>query len=194
MYILFQLKIYRVVVVIFHDIEKWYKIWRKTDLLLGKWHEEFDKFSPEHSKVSKLELWWNPFVQRRKCMSLKFTEKLCVMKMKNDTKIEEELTSCFKIDIRNFTNFHPSTRKSKKIVFYLAPCDQSIYCLSCKSTEELSFMTLKSYANFEEKLTCGLKILWFDKFLPGHLKVSKLRLWWDPFVQNRKGMCHDSEE
>ena len=43
--------------VIFHDIEKWYKIWRKTDLLLGKWHEEFCKFSPEHSKVSKLELW-----------------------------------------------------------------------------------------------------------------------------------------
>ena len=26
-----------------------------------------------------------------------------------------------------------------------------------KSTEELSFMTLKSDAKFEEKLTCGLK-------------------------------------
>ena len=43
-------------------------------------------------------------------MSLKSTEKLCVMKMKNDTKIEEELTCCFKIDM-NFTNFDPSTRK-----------------------------------------------------------------------------------
>ena len=53
-YILFQLKKYRGV--IFHDTEEWCKIWRKTDLLLGKWHEEFDKFSPEHSKVSKLEL------------------------------------------------------------------------------------------------------------------------------------------
>ena len=89
-------------------------------------------------------------------MSLKFTEKLCVMKMKNDTKIEEELTCFFKTDIRNFTNFHPSTRKSKKILFYLAPCDQSIYSLSYKSTEKLSFMTLKSSANFEEKLTYGL--------------------------------------
>ena len=26
-----------------------------------------------------------------------------------------------------------------------------------KSTEELSFMTLKSDANFQEKLTCGLE-------------------------------------
>ena len=51
-YILFQLKKYKGV--IFQDIEEWYKIWRKVDLLLGKWHDEFGKFSPEHSKVSKL--------------------------------------------------------------------------------------------------------------------------------------------
>ena len=50
-------------------------------------------------------------------MTLKFTEELCVMKMKNDTKIEEELTCRFKIDMRNFTNFDPNTQKSKKIVF-----------------------------------------------------------------------------
>ena len=49
-------------------------------------------------------------------MSLKFTEKLCVMTMKNDTKIEEELTSRFKIDMMNFTNFDPSTQKSKIFV------------------------------------------------------------------------------
>ena len=53
-YILFELKKYRGV--IFHETEEWCKIWRKTGLLLGKWHEEFGKFSPEHSKVSKLEL------------------------------------------------------------------------------------------------------------------------------------------
>ena len=50
-------------------------------------------------------------------MSLKFTEKLCVMTMKNDAKIEEELTCNFKIDMSNFTNFAPSTQKSKTIVF-----------------------------------------------------------------------------
>ena len=78
-YILFELKKYRGV--IFYDIEEWCKIWRKTDLLLGKWHEEFDKFSPEHSKVSKLELLIGSF-----CMTLKFTEELCVTTMKNNVK------------------------------------------------------------------------------------------------------------
>ena len=34
-------------------------------------------------------------------MSLKSTEELCVMTMKNDVKFEEELTCQFKIDMRN---------------------------------------------------------------------------------------------
>ena len=47
-------------------------------------------------------------------MSLKFTGELSVITMNNDAKIEEELTCQFKIDIRNLTNFDPSTRKSQK--------------------------------------------------------------------------------
>ena len=112
-YLMFDLKKYRGV--IFHDTEEWCKIWRKTDLLLGKWHEEFGKFSPEHLKVSKLGLWWDPFVQRRKGMTLKFAEKLCVMTMKYNAKFEEELTCHFKTDIKNLTNFDSSTWKLKKI-------------------------------------------------------------------------------
>ena len=46
--------------------------------------------------------------------SRKFTEELCVMTMKNDAKFEEELTFHFKTDMRNLTNFDPSTRKSQK--------------------------------------------------------------------------------
>ena len=49
-----------------------------------------------------------------KCTSLNFTCELCVMAMKNDAKIEEELTRQFKIDMRNLTNFDPSTWKSQK--------------------------------------------------------------------------------
>ena len=45
-------------------------------------------------------------------MSLKFTEKLCVMTIKNDAQFEEELTCRFKIDMRNLSDFDPSTRKS----------------------------------------------------------------------------------
>ena len=42
-------------------------------------------------------------------MILKSTEELCVMKMKNDAKFEEELTCYFNIDMRNLMNFDPST-------------------------------------------------------------------------------------
>ena len=44
-------------------------------------------------------------------MGLKFTGELCVMTMKKHAKFEKELTS-FKTDMRNLTNFDPSTRKT----------------------------------------------------------------------------------
>ena len=48
-------------------------------------------------------------------MTLKFTEELYVVTMKNNAKFEEELTFHFKTDMRNLTNFDSSTQKSKKI-------------------------------------------------------------------------------
>ena len=47
-------------------------------------------------------------------MSLKFIGGLCIMTMRNDAKIEEGLTCQFKMDMRNLTNFDPSTQKSQK--------------------------------------------------------------------------------
>ena len=51
-YILIELKKYRRV--ISHDNEWCCKIWWGIDLSFQNWHEEFDKFRPEHSKVSKM--------------------------------------------------------------------------------------------------------------------------------------------
>ena len=47
-------------------------------------------------------------------MSCKFTEKLCIMTMKNDAKFEDELICHFKIGMKNLTNFDLRTRKSQK--------------------------------------------------------------------------------
>ena len=47
-------------------------------------------------------------------MNLKLTGELSVMTMKNDAKLEEELTCSFKIDLRTLMNFNPSTQKSQK--------------------------------------------------------------------------------
>ena len=59
-------------------------------------------------------------------MSLKFTGELFVMTMKNDAKLEEELTRRFITDMRNLTNIDPSTQKSRKFVLKWALFDQSI--------------------------------------------------------------------
>ena len=47
-------------------------------------------------------------------MSLKLTQELYVMTIKNDARFAEQLTYGFKIDLRNLLNFDPSTRKSQK--------------------------------------------------------------------------------
>ena len=36
------------------------------------------------------------------------------MTMKKDAKLEEEMTGCFKIELRTLMNFNPSTQKSQK--------------------------------------------------------------------------------
>ena len=84
-YMLFELQKYRGVT--FHDAEEICKFWRKTDLWFEKRLEKFVKFSPEHFKMSKLGLWWDPFVQSRKGMTLKFAEELCIMTMKNNANL-----------------------------------------------------------------------------------------------------------
>ena len=63
-------------------------------------------------------------------MKLNFTGELCVMKMKNDAKIEEELTCQFKTHLRDLTNFYPSIQKSQKFALSWAFFEQNIYCLS----------------------------------------------------------------
>ena len=91
---LFLTKVYNVWLkkyrgVIFHDTRDWCKIWRKTDLWLGKSHEKFGKISPEHTEVSKLGFLLGLFIQSTKYISLKFTGELYIVTVKNDAKFEK---------------------------------------------------------------------------------------------------------
>ena len=48
------------------------------------------------------------------------------MTLKSDAKFGEELTCRFKIDMKNLTNFDPSTWKSQKFALLWGLFDQSI--------------------------------------------------------------------
>ena len=104
--------------------------WRAIDLSFQNWHGEFDEFWPEHLKVSKIFTLMHSFEAEYIFFELKSTEELSFMTLKSDTKFGEELTSRFKIDQRNLTNFDLSTWKSQKCSLQWAPFEQSIYCLS----------------------------------------------------------------
>ena len=50
------------------------------------WINDMRNLANVYWKVSKFELWWDPFIESRKCMSLRFAEELCNMTIKNDPK------------------------------------------------------------------------------------------------------------
>ena len=105
----------------------------------------------------------------------KNTEELSFIKLKRDTKFGEELT-CFKIGIRNLTNFDMSTRKSQSKIFTLMGSFWTKYILF-----ELKKYRRVIFHETEEgyKIWRGMDLSFqnwykeFHKFWPEHLKVSK---------------------
>ena len=110
---MYELKIYRGVMC--HDNEEWCKNWRGIDLSVQNWHEEFDEFWPEHSKISKIctlmGCFWPKYImfELKKYRGVMFdgTEYWC--------KIWRETDFTFKNDMRNLANFHQNKFECLKI-------------------------------------------------------------------------------
>ena len=74
-----------------HDNEEWCKIWRGLQLPVQNWHEEFDKFWPGHSKISKIGTLMGWFWPKYKMFwaTKKITEELCLTALKIDANLKE---------------------------------------------------------------------------------------------------------
>ena len=111
---MYELKIYRGVMC--HDNEEWCKNWTRIDLSYQNWHEEFDKFWFEHSKISKMctlmGCFWTKYIMFELKKSI---EELCLTALNTDVKFEEKMTCAFKNDMRNLAHFHQSIIGSLKI-------------------------------------------------------------------------------
>ena len=77
------------------------------------------------------------------------------MTPKGDAKFNGKLTRGLKNDIRNLVNFHASSRKSENLHFNGINLSKAHKFLDEKVQK--SYVTLKSDAKFEEKLTIGSK-------------------------------------
>ena len=91
---------------------------------------------------------------------------------------------------QEFGEFWLEHSKVSKMCTFIGSCCAKYLMFELKKYRGVtlpSFMTLKSDAKSEEKLTWK----WheeYGKFSPEHLEVSKLGLWWDPLIQSRKSM------
>ena len=170
-YVTFDLKKYRGVT--FNNTEERCQISRKTYLGFGKWHKEYGKFSPEHLKVSKLGLSWDPFIQSRKCMSLEFTKELCVMTMQNDARFEEGLLVVSKLTWRVWRVLHSQVSK-------ICPLMSSFWTkhtlFELKKYRGVMFHDIEEWCKIWRKadLWIGKWHEEFGRFLPEQYKVSKV--------------------
>ena len=75
------------------------------------------------------------------------------MTMKNDEKFEQELTGQFRIDMKNLTNFDPSTQKSQKICTLIVHFWQKYIMFELKKVQ-------RSYVWLNWRLMQNLKENW----------------------------------
>ena len=119
-------------------------------MLFQNWHEEFDKFWPEHSQVSKIFTLMGSFWAKYTFFKLNKYRWVIFHAIEERCKFEEKLTCGLKNDLRNLANFHQSTWKSQNWDF------DGI--LLSKVEKVWPWNSQRSYnAKFEEKLTCHFK-------------------------------------
>ena len=153
---MYELKIHRGVIC--HDNRKRWKSGRGIDLSFQNWHEDFEKFWPEHLKISNIctlmGCLWPKYImfELKKCRRVMFdgTEYWCKIWRKTDF--------CFQKWHDEFGKSSPEHLKVSKFQLWLDSFIQSRTCMSLKFTGELFLMAMKIDAKLEEELAFRIKI------------------------------------
>ena len=137
------------------------------------WHEEFDEFWQEHSKISNIYTFMGFFWPKYMMFKLKKSiEQFCLMALNIDAAIEGKLTCAFKDDLRNLANFDQNTWKCQNwyfhgiLLFKVEMHELKIYSgVISNDTDEWS------------KLWRGIDLSfrnWQVEFWPEHSKIPKI--------------------
>ena len=106
--------------VFFHGTEESCKIWRNTGLWFGKWHEKFDKFWPEYSKISQICTLMGCFWPKYIMFELSKYRGVMFIDTQDWWKTWRKNDLCFQKWHEEFGKFSPPyIRKSKNWDFYL---------------------------------------------------------------------------
>ena len=152
-YILLEVKKYRRV--IFYENEEGCKLWRGIDLLFQNWHKEFDKFWPQHSKVSNIFTLIGSFWAKYILFELKKYRGV-IHETEEGYKIWRGIDFSFQNWHKGFDKFWPEHSQVSKLKLWWDLFAQSRKCMTLKLTEELCFMTIKRNWLFILRLTWGI--------------------------------------
>ena len=106
---MYELKICRGVMC--HDTEEWCKIWKGIDLSVQNWHEEFDEFWPDYSKISKICTLMGCFWPKYILFNLKKYRGVMLDGTEDECKIWTKSELCFLKWHENLANFHSQAEK-----------------------------------------------------------------------------------
>ena len=118
---------------------------------------------------------------------LRRTEELYLMTLKIDAKFEDKLIFFFK-KWQEFGEIWPEHSQVSKACTLICSYCAKYLMFELKKYREVIFHDTEGWCKIWRKTD-----FWFGKwheeygkFSPEHLKVSKLRFWWDPLIQSRK--------
>ena len=142
-----------------HENEEWYKNWGELDLSIQIWHEEFDGFSPQHSKISIICNLMGCFLPRYIMFELRKYRGVMFDSTQDWYKIWRK-TGLFLLKWHEeFGKFSPEhIQKSKNWVSYWVLLSKIQKGRGLKFTEELFVMKMKNDAKYEEDLIRQFKI------------------------------------
>ena len=189
-----------------YDNEEWCKIWNRIDLPFQNWHEEFNKFWPEHSKISKICTLMGWFWPKYIMFQLKKYRGVMFDCTQDWYKVWRKTGLCFqKLTWGIWQIFTRALENLKNLHFNRLLLTKVYNVWAKKSIEELCLMALKIDAKFEGKLTCAFKndmrnLANFYQSMFGSLKIGtlmgsyypkgkmyELKIYW-------RVLCHDNEE
>ena len=135
-----------------HDNEEWCKIWRGIDLSFQNWHKEFDKFWPEHSKVSKIFTLIGSFWAKYILFELKNYRGVIFHETEEGYRIWRGIHLSFKNWHKEFDRFWPE-RSSLKDFHFNGLLLSKVYIVWTKKVE-------RSYLSWYWRVIQNLKKNW----------------------------------
>ena len=161
-----------------HKNEEWYKIWRGINLSFQNWHDEFDEFSPEHLKVSKIFFLMCSFWAKYILFELKKYRAVIFHETGEGYKNWWGINLSFKNWHKEFDRFWPERSKVSKIFTLIGSSWAKYILFELKKYRGVIFHVTEERYKTWKGIDLSFKN-WhkeFDKFWREHSKVSKIPL------------------